>query len=183
MLAERLQRRVDLQVDAFDPGRQRGLGRQVGRLRERQRRVLGSDEKRRPDNGAELQADVEEAAVETRQRPQDRWRKICFVGSGNPSQLHRLEHVDQIPANGRRVSCSCVLQLEPGQRRRPPLPPEIATDCRRRSLRRLTTRNAGNFVRTPATRPHRVRDISSCGVELAGRRPGQPGLRSFRGRR
>jgi hypothetical protein len=54
----------------------------------------------------------------------------------------------------------------------PPPPPEIATDCRRGSLRRLTTRNAGNLVHTPATGPHRVRDVSCCGVELAGRRPG-----------
>jgi hypothetical protein len=76
-----------------------------------------------------------------------------------------------VPANGRRVSCPCVRQLESGERRRLPAP-EIATDCRRRSFRRLTTRNAGNFVRTPATRPHRVRDVSCCGVELAGRRPG-----------
>ena len=31
--------------------------------------------------------------------------------------------------------------------------------------------------------PHRVSDVSCCGVELAGRRPGSPGLRSSRGRR
>ena len=36
---------------------------------------------------------------------------------------------------------------------------------------------------TPAMRPHRVRDVSCCGVELAGRRPGSPGLRSSPGRR
>jgi len=36
----------------------------------------------------------------------------------------------------------------------------------------LTTRNAGDLVRTPATGPHRVRDLSCCGVELAGSRPG-----------
>jgi hypothetical protein len=50
--------------------------------------------------------------------------------------------------------------------------PEIATDSRRRSLRRLTTRSAGNLVRTPTTGQHRVRDVSCCGVELAERRPG-----------
>jgi len=32
--------------------------------------------------------------------------------------------------------------------------------------------DAGSFVRTPATHPRRVGDVSCCGVELAGRRPG-----------
>jgi hypothetical protein len=43
---------------------------------------------------------------------------------------------------------------------------------RRRSIPRLTTCNTSNLVRAPFTSPHRVRDVSCCGVELAGRRPG-----------
>jgi len=156
------------------------LGQQVGRLRERRRRVFASDEKRGRT--------VPSSRLTSRRPPWKLGNDRRAVGGRSassaraiPPRLHRQGHVDQIPASGRRVSCTC----SPARVRSAPAPPpspEIATDSRRRSLRRLTTCKAGDLVRTPATRPHRVRDVSWRGVELAGRRPGWPRLRSSRGR-
>ena len=131
MLAERLQRRVDLQVDAFDLGRRHGLGQQVGRLRERRR---ASPRTRRPD-------------------PCER-----------PTSLLPMLPCSSPVSTGASPS------------------PEIATDCRRRSLRRLTTRNADNLVRTPATGQPRARRLvlrrrarrASARIARAAFLPGPP---------
>jgi hypothetical protein len=155
----------------FGPSADGSTASEPRRQRARTAGCAGIDEVTPSMHSAELQADVEEAAVENSATiagplAEDLLRRL---GQSLPGCIAQDTSTRSLRTADKSCPCS------PARARSapaPPPPPEIATDCRRRSLRRLTTRNAGNLVRTPATRPHRVRDVSCSGVELAGRRPG-----------